>query len=275
MGVIRVERNKNFTHMANYHLRDRDLSLRAVGLMSKMLSLPEDWDYTVAGLASICKEGREAVRKTLQELEAAGYLVRQQGRAGGKFAGADYVLFEKPDTFPPMPGNLGNGEAPMPGKPVTGNPVTDIPPQVSINNQVRKDPPKAPQGAGEAPKKKKRQVKAKAACEYEPELFERFWKLYPRGEAKAEARYEWDELRPDLELMRAMSAVLKRQKVSDEWRRDGGRAVPYACRWLRNRRWEDEPEKIEATDGPSRTPAPTTDREENAPYSERRDVLWI
>ena len=154
-----------------------------------------------------------------------------------------------------LPRNDGDGEPSAPPDKNVSTPLTkmSVPPDKNVT-QIKKsikkenDPPKAPQGAGEAPKKKKRQVKAKAACEYEPELFERFWKLYPRGEAKAEARYEWDELRPDLELMRTMSAVLKRQKVSDEWRRDGGRAIPYACRWLSRRRWEDDPEKIEAAE---------------------------
>ena len=241
MGVIRVERNKNFTHMANYHLRDRDLSLRAVGLMSKMLSLPEDWDYTVAGLASICKEGREAVRKTLQELEAAGYLVRQQGRAGGKFAGADDVLFEKPDTCPPMPGNLGNGEAPMPGKPVTGNPVTDIPPQVSINNQVRKDPPIAPQGAS---------VSA-STPKWKPERFEAFWRYYPaipdgngrgRRPAKDRAARAWDKLHADDSEIDLMAAALQRQKASRQWR--DGVGIPYASTWLNSHAWRDEVEDL-------------------------------
>lgn len=119
---------------------------------------------------------------------------------------------------------------------------------------LSQDPPIAPQGAGEGkPEKKKRRTRAKAACDYEPELFERFWKAYPRGEAKAEARYEWDELRPDLKLMREMSAALTRQKKSAEWLRDGGKAVPYACRWLSHRRWEDETGKAP---GDSSTPQP-------------------
>ena len=108
---------------------------------------------------------------------------------------------------------------------------------------LSQDPPVAPQGAGEGAPEKKRRTRAKAACDYKPELFERFWKAYPRGEAKAEARYEWDELRPDLKLMHEMSAALTRQKKSAEWLRDGGKAVPYACRWLSHRRWEDELEK--------------------------------
>lgn len=231
MGVIRVVHNENYTTMANYHLRDRNLSLRAIGLMSKMLSLPEDWDYTVSGLAGICKEGREAVRTVLQELEGAGYLVRQQSRDGGQFRGNDYTLYEEPQTDPEhrCPETWATAP-PLPEKPVTEKPVTDFPPQLS-KELPSKDvpiPPKPPKG--------QRVKREKSACEYMPEMFERFWALYPRGEDKAKARYEWDVLRPDHELMRKMSAALKRQMMTDEWRRGVG--VPYACRWLSNRRWE-------------------------------------
>ena len=95
MAVIRVERTKNYTVMANYHLQDRQLSLKAVGLLSKMLSLPEGWDYTVAGLASICKEGKTAIRAALVELEEAGYMRRRQTHgAGGEFSSNEYVIYE-------------------------------------------------------------------------------------------------------------------------------------------------------------------------------------
>ena len=87
----------------------------------------------------------------------------------------------------------------------------------------------------------------KAACAYEPELFERFWKAYPRGDDKAGARREWDRLKPSRKLMKDMSAALARQKETDEWRR--GIGVPYACRWLRNRRWEDEVREVRADEG--------------------------
>ena len=120
MGVIRVEHNENYTTMSNYHLRDRRLSLRAMGLMSKMLSLPDDWDYTVNGLSSICREGRDAVRKALQELEKAGYLVREQTRAGGCFGSNDYTLFEHPLASPLT-------ENPSTVKPSTVNPSTENP----------------------------------------------------------------------------------------------------------------------------------------------------
>ena len=78
--------------------------------------------------------------------------------------------------------------------------------------------------------------KWKAECEYEPELFERLWKLYPRHEGKGEARYAWDELRPNRKLMMVMSDALKSQKETDEWRRGVG--IPWLVRWLNERRWE-------------------------------------
>ncbi len=147
MGVIRIEHTENYTIMSNTHLRDSRLSLRAMGLMSRMLSLPDEWDYTVAGLAAICKEGRDAVRKALQELEEAGYLVREQGRDSGHFSGNDYTLYEIPRTEaenggpprasaptdepePPLTENPSTGN-PLTGKPLTGKPLTGNPTQLN------------------------------------------------------------------------------------------------------------------------------------------------
>ena len=80
MAVFRVEKNQNYTVMSNYHLRDTRLTLKAVGLLSKMLSLAEEWEYSTRGLASICKEGVDAIGAALKELEKCGYLVRHQLR---------------------------------------------------------------------------------------------------------------------------------------------------------------------------------------------------
>ena len=80
MAVFRIERTKNYTVMSNYHLRDKALSLKSKGLLSMMLSLPEDWNYTTRGLAKICKEGVDAIGGALRELESAGYIVRHQLR---------------------------------------------------------------------------------------------------------------------------------------------------------------------------------------------------
>ena len=98
MGVIRVNKNKDYTTMSNYHFRDKELSLRAKGLLSQMLSLPEDWDYSIEGLATLNKEGVKAIRSTLQELEDRGYLIRTRvNDEKGHFAYV-YDIFEKPQT---------------------------------------------------------------------------------------------------------------------------------------------------------------------------------
>ena len=101
MAVFRVERNKGYTVMSNHHLRNKELSLKAKGLLSQMLSLPEDWDYTLAGLSFINREKIDAIREAVKELERAGYIVRSRERdEKGRLRDADYVIFEQPQTPP-------------------------------------------------------------------------------------------------------------------------------------------------------------------------------
>ncbi len=269
MGVIRVERNKNFTHMANYHLRDKTLSLRAVGLMSKMLSLPDTWAYSVAGLAGICKEGREAVRKVLQELETAGYLTREQSREGGHFAGYDYTLHEEPQGRDPArcPDFWATETPPLPRIPVPGNPEPEIPPLSSTDNQVLSIPPYSPP-AGDPPSEtspqRRRPRAPKAAPDWKPERFEAFWKYYPaipdgtghaRRPKKDRAIAAWDRLKPDDQTIDRMAIALKRQKESRQWLE--GIGIPYASTWLNGRTWEEEYETITppARESPSSAPA--------------------
>ena len=93
MAVFRVERTRNYTIMSNYHLRDKRISLKAKGLLSQMLSLPEDWDYTLPGLASINSEGKDAIRAAVAELERAGYIQRRQTvDKDGKFGNNEYII---------------------------------------------------------------------------------------------------------------------------------------------------------------------------------------
>lgn len=97
MGVFRVEKNKNYTVMSNTHLRDKDLSLKAKGLLSLMLSLPDDWDYTLRGLAAINKESINTISGIVNELIDHGYIIRQQIRGNaGRFGDIDYIIFESP-----------------------------------------------------------------------------------------------------------------------------------------------------------------------------------
>ena len=102
MAVFRIERTRDYTVMSNHHLRNGKLSLKAKGLLSMMLSLPEDWNYTTRGLAAICKEGVDAIGGALRELEAAGYIVRHQLRdKQGRISDTEYVIYEQPQPKNP------------------------------------------------------------------------------------------------------------------------------------------------------------------------------
>ena len=97
MAVFRVERNRGYTVMSNHHLRNRGLTLKAKGLLSQMLSLPDNWDYTLAGLSRINREKIDAIREAVRELEKAGYIVRSRERdEKGRLRGADYIIYEQP-----------------------------------------------------------------------------------------------------------------------------------------------------------------------------------
>lgn len=96
MAIIRVEKNKNYTTMSNYHLRDKNLSLKAKGLMSLMLSLPDDWDYSVVGLEKICVETNGTINGIIQELEKNNYVQRKRIYENGKIKEWEYVIYEEP-----------------------------------------------------------------------------------------------------------------------------------------------------------------------------------
>lgn len=94
MGVLRVEKNTNYSTMCNEHLKDMNLSLKAKGLLSMMLSLPDEWHYSVKGLKAICKESINTINGILQELEENGYLLRNRIYCNGKISEWEYVIFE-------------------------------------------------------------------------------------------------------------------------------------------------------------------------------------
>ena len=131
MPVFRVEKTNSYTVMSNHHLRNPDLTLKAKGLLSLMLSLPENWDYTLKGLSCICRENVDAIRTAVWELEKAGYITRRQGRdEKGKMTAIEYTIYEFPQ--PPKP------KKPVLENPISDNPTTEIP--VSENpTQLNKD----------------------------------------------------------------------------------------------------------------------------------------
>ena len=145
MAVFRIEKNKGYTVMSNHHLRNRDLSLKAKGLLSMMLSLPDDWNYTTRGLAKICKEGVDAIGSALRELETTGYIVRHQLRdQQGRISDTEYVIYEEPHPQQPDMPEPDTG-SPDTEKPYMDNPDTEKP--VELNKEKSSTQKQNTQGA--------------------------------------------------------------------------------------------------------------------------------
>ncbi|NBI08627.1 hypothetical protein D1641_01155 [Colidextribacter sp. OB.20] len=265
-NTFRSGRKKGFIVLYREAAQDDRLTLEARGLFALMVSLPDNWEYTVSGLAVKAGCGKDKVRRLLGELQRVGYLVREQSHdMGGKFASNVYVLQDEA----PLSGNTVNGENRQRSEPSTGKPLPVFTTQKNKEekNTDLKEPPKAPQGASVA-EKPKRARKPKSVPGWQPEKFEGFWKAYPRDEDRAKAVEQWDKLPQDKELMAShgdseeallleISRGLKRHLESREWREDVG--IPHAFRWLRDRRWTEK-RKRPALEAPSEPPAPVPPR---------------
>ena len=244
--VIRVQRSSGYTVLPNGILRDTGLSLKTKGLFAIILSLPEDWDYSVAGLATVAGCGRDAIRSALAEMEEAGYLSRSRSHGdGGKFTGIVYTIRDQAEPLSENPTMA--EEAPLSGFPILADPIlaepsSENPTQLNkdLQNKDLINPHSPPEG--DKPQRKKPQRRPKSEPTWKPERFEAFWSYYPRGEDRMGAVAEWDKLRPDDALIDRMARALARQMASEEWQR--GIGIPYACRWLRKRRWEDVPAQL-------------------------------
>jgi hypothetical protein len=129
MAVFRIEKTQNYTVMSNHHLRNKTLTLKAKGLLSQMLSLPDNWDYTLAGLSHINRESVEAIRTAVLELETAGYIIRRQRRDDrGKMGNIEYTIYEQPqEPDAPEFDNQPLCDFPITDKPITENPSSDFP----------------------------------------------------------------------------------------------------------------------------------------------------
>lgn len=232
---FRFERKGGFTVLTNGVLRDPRLSLKTKGLFAVISSLPDDWRYSVSGLASFCGVGRDAIRAALKELETAGYLTREQLHGEqGKFSGSSYILREESSI--PL-SDFPTADSTMPENPTLQN-----------KDKQKKDltnTPIVPQEGDGAPKPKKRKTAYKLEPDWKPERFAAFWTAYPRGEAKQAAIRAWDKLRADDRLIDTMTAALARHKQRRLWREGVG--IPYASTWLNGHRWEDEERTLDSS----------------------------
>ena len=129
MSIMRVHKTSNFTVMSNYHFKEKKMSLKAKGLLSLMLSLPDDWDYSVAGLATLSKDGKDSIMSALQELEKFGYLTRVRlTNDKGQFAGIEYNIYEKPQPQNPI------SEKPISDNENSEKPISEEPQQLNTNS---------------------------------------------------------------------------------------------------------------------------------------------
>lgn len=252
--MIRVVRRRRATTVPNELVTDWRLSLKSKGLMLVLLSRPANWRFKVSGLAAFCHCGRDAIRTALEEMEAAGYLERKQGRAErGKFGGNEYIVYdvsrfdtddppateplaaEGVEEPPPLSGFPTTVEsAPLPGfpatdDPLTGNPLTENPTPDPNKRDSSKDTPLSPPTGGT---KRPRRQKGPPEPDWRPELFERFWLYYPRDYRgnKKKARAAWNKLRPEGDTLRALANALERHMRGERWKE--GIGIPNASTYI-------------------------------------------
>ena len=140
MAVFRVEKTRDYTVMSNHHLRNTDLSLKAKGLLSLMLSLPDNWDYTTKGLAYICKDGIDSINSGVKELEVNGYVIRKRLRnEKGQLTTTEYTIFEQPQTLD-MTDTPPKGENPILDNPILDNQAQEKP---ILENPILGEPKQA------------------------------------------------------------------------------------------------------------------------------------
>ena len=136
MAVYRVNKNRGYTVMANYHLKDKTLSLKAVGLLSKMLSFNDGWQFSTKGLSAICKEGPDAVLAALRELEDHGYLIRHRQRdSKGRMSNTVFEIYEQPQPVSPHRENP-DVDNPDMENPHLENPHGENPAQLNTNQVI-------------------------------------------------------------------------------------------------------------------------------------------
>lgn len=225
MAILRNASRGKYTVLNNWIFRDENLSAKSLGILAKMLSLPDNWEFSETGLCSIFKkDGRDSIRSGLKELEENGYLVRSRVRdESGKLTSVEWTVSDQPMLGKPMLEN------PMLENPMLENRTQYNTKEYNTKEFITKDiPPISPKG--------------KTDCS---DLFNQFWAAYPKHIAKQSAVKAFEKLKPDEKLLEAMLKAIARQKECKQWEKDGGAFIPYPATWLNQRRWEDELPQVE------------------------------
>ena len=231
MAIFRIKKNTNYTVMSNCHLKDKTMSLKAKGLLSLMLSLPDDWDYSVNGLVAICKENKTAIQNTLRELEENGYLIRTKIKNEKGQFDYEYDVYETPYSdnlqldYPRLE-NLCTDNLWLGNQPQLNTKELNTK-ELNIDNQYMSEGVE----------------KAEPVKDYE-EKFNIFYKAYPKKVAKTKVLSWFKSNKPKDDLFELMMKQLEVFKKSYNWNKDNGQYIPNPTTWLNQKRWEDEIEII-------------------------------
>jgi hypothetical protein len=227
MGIIRREKSENYSVIYNECFQNPELSARSKGIFAYLMTLPDDWKIYKRELSKHFKEGRDALNKAFEELEACGYITKKPERdAGGRLGGWDYTVYESTELL-----KTRNTDNPLDGKPVTTkylssestNPTKEEGIESSSSTLLSSQDEKIPPIPATNPP-------------YSAE-FQLFWDEYPKKRGKGGAWASWKRVRPP--AVTAMMA-LRSQRNSHDWTKDGGQYIPNPQTWINQRRWEDE-----------------------------------
>ena len=220
MSVFRVEKTNNYTVMSNYHFKEKNMSLKAKGLLSLMLSLPDCWDYSINGLAAICKENETSIKSALEELKEFGYLdviklLPNQTKSGR--IEYEYIVYEQSKHNKKQ-------EDKKQGVENLGVEFLGVENQGQLNTNILNT----------------KKLNTKNLKENTKENFETFYKAYPKKIGKANVEKWFIKNNPDEKLFKLMMNKLELFKRSPDWLKDNGQFIPYPSTWLNQKRWEDE-----------------------------------
>lgn len=223
MSVYRIHKEKDYSVIDNYLFRDKNLSLRGKGLLALILSLPDDWKYSIEGLSSLVPDGKNTVIKSLDELMDLGYIIRKQDTdESGKFTGYVYDIFEKPCAYQPFSENENTENNALSNTNLLNtnieNTKNDITPIIPAEIAKRK------------------------------EMFEQFWAAYPKCKRKVDKKgcerkflkiKDLEKIFPDI------MASLEMWKKSKQWTKDNGEYIPLTSKWINQEYWTVTDERTE------------------------------
>lgn len=224
--IVKVEKTSNYTVMSNTHLRDRNLSMKAKGLMSIVLSLPDNWQYSISGLAALSTEKESAVKSALNELKERGYLVVTKKMPNDTKSGRieyEYTFYETPEKAKQEQTKQGVENLPLE--------ILSVENQGQLNTNILNTNKENTKSISNIPL-----ISPEKNLEL---LFDDFWKVYPKKVNKKDAFKAFKSIKNIEQLLPDIISDVEMKKNTNDWQRENGRFIPYPGSYLRGERWND------------------------------------